>query len=335
MAAPAATFVIATYRRVQALRCTLRSLQLQRRAEWEAVIVGDCCGPETAETVRAFAEPRFRYYNFPGRFGEQSGPNSFGLHLARGAAVAFLNHDDLLLPDHLERGLAALDAGGADFWIGRGADATRLETGTDGAAAPVCTGLLPRCHDLSTLVLSDPWLFDPSSFWLVRADYARTVGAWRPSTRLYRTPLRDWLMRAWRLGGRFAFGDQVTGLRFWTQNLRSEGPLYAVATPEHDTMVRRFETESPDAIRAGIDRQIAAAAPPGPDGGPGRAAGCRLRAFLYLNLGLDLLVVRSFLTGRPRGALHRKLIGKRTGEAMPGVQSIDRWLADPEACRVV
>ena len=84
MHAPHVTFVIATHRRVDALRCTLRALLLQAHPDWTALVIGDRCGDETAEAIRAFHEPRIRYYNLPQRFGEQSGPNSAGLHLAGG-----------------------------------------------------------------------------------------------------------------------------------------------------------------------------------------------------------------------------------------------------------
>src|SRR5262245_20540828 len=114
--APRVTFVIATYRRVDALRSTLQALLLQTHADWTALVIGDRCGEETAEAIRSFREPRIRYYNLPRRVGEQSGPNSAGLHLAEGDFISFLNHDDLLLGDHLVDALHRLAADNADFY---------------------------------------------------------------------------------------------------------------------------------------------------------------------------------------------------------------------------
>jgi glycosyltransferase involved in cell wall biosynthesis len=338
------TFVIATYKRVDALRCTLRTLLLQSHQDWTAIVIGDHCGEETAEVIRPFREPRIRYYNLPERFGEQSGPNNAGLHLVASEFVTFLNHDDLPLPDHLTRALAHLTARNADFYIGKFANATQLEQGDDGAVMPVFTEILPAHEDLRAMVTSGPWSFDPSSFWLIRTSYARAVGRWRPARSLYRTPLRDWLMRAWRLGGTFVFGDTVSGLRFWTQNLRTGAPLYANATPEHAYMVERLERESPDSIRRYIQQQIERQ----PSNGHSmtmpvvRHASRTLRAVprivlanLYLRYNVDVVSLVHQFSGRQRGELLNWLCRKRTGEDLPAEPTIDRFLRDPEAHRVL
>jgi hypothetical protein len=349
MPAAHVTFVVATHRRVDALRCTLHALLLQTHADWTALVIGDHCGAETGEAIRGLRDSRIRYYNLPERFGEQSGPNTAGLHLAGGEFVSFLNHDDLPLPDHLRHAVDQLDARRADFYIGRFANATRLVQGDGGALVPVFTEILPRHRTLDVLVSDDPWCFDPSSFWVIRTSYAKTVGAWRPAVTLWRTPLRDWLMRAWRLRGVFCFGDRVTGLRFWTQNVR-ETLLYEHATPEHEYMLERMRSLSPDAIRALIEEQIAhgpdlpGSAPAGLSsegagwGGHRRAverSRRMLRRFLYLQLGLDLVSLTGRLARRPRGGQLAWISRKRTGEALPERPTIDAFLRDPEAHRVL
>jgi hypothetical protein len=347
------TFVIATYKRVDALRCTCRSLLLQAHTDWTALVIGDCCGDETAEMLRALREPRIRYYNLPRRFGEQSGPNTAGLHLAAGEFVSFLNHDDLLLQDHLVCALARLKAGDVDFYVGKFANATKLKVADTGVVVPVFTHVLPQGEDLSVLVTPDPWCFDPSSFWVIRTSYAKTVGAWRPANSLWRTPLRDWLMRAWRLGGTFCFGDQVTGLRFWTQNLRSGSPLYANTTPEHEYMVERMEKEPADATRLFIRQQLeevsraAGSAAFPPPARPFAAAWCATWRWrlsraqrlvlmgLYLKLGVDPVSVTSRLRRHPAGALLKGISQRRTGEGLPMQPTIQDFLRDPEAHRVL
>ena len=343
MHTPHVTFVIATYKRVDALRCTLRTLLLQAHQDWTAVVIGDHCGEETAAVIRPFREPRIRYYNLPERFGEQSGPNNAGLHLVASDFVSFLNHDDLLLPDHLTRALAHLGARNADFYLGKFANATQLEAGDGGAVVPVFTDIHPAHEDLRAMVTADPWSFDPSSFWLIRTSYARAVGRWRPARTLYRTPLRDWLMRAWRLGGTFVFGDTISGLRFWTQNLRTGAPLYVNATPEHAYMVARLERESPDSIRAFVQQQIERQ----PSGGhsitvPAARHALRLRAVprivlanVYRRYGIDVVSLAHRFSGRQPGELLNWLSRKRTGEDLPAQQTIDKFVRDPEAHRVL
>ena len=353
MAARHVTFVIATHRRVDALRCTLRALLLQAHSDWTALVIGDHCGEETAETIRTLREPRIRYYNLPQRFGEQSGPNTAGLHLAEGDFVSFLNHDDLLLADHLVYALDRLAAHDADFYIAKFANATKLERTHTGTLVPVFTEILPGHDTLKVLVTADPWCFEPSSFWVIRTSYAKAVGPWRPAVSLWRTPLRDWLMRAWRRGGAFCFGDRVTGLRFWTQNLRGGSPLYAHATPEHEYMLERMQNGSADAIRAFIEEQLARARDPArsapfppatlPVGGAWwpacrRTLGWRQRMLLsdlYLRFGMDPVSLIGRLSRRPRGGLLAWISHKRTGEALPARPTIRDFLRDPEAHRVL
>ena len=203
------------------------------------------------------------------------------------------------------------------------------------------------------LVTADPLCFDPSSFWVIRTSYAKAVGPWRPAVSLWRTPLRDWLMRAWRRGGTFCFGDRVTGLRFLTQNLRKGSPLYAHATPEHEYMLDRMQNGSADTIRALIEEQLARArdpvrsaqsqpAPP-PVGGAWWPA-CRrtlgrgqqtILSYLYLRFGVDPISLIGMLSRRPRGALLAGFSHKRTGEALPARPTIREFLRDPEAHRVL
>lgn len=352
MRRPHVTFVIATYKRVDALRCTLRSLLLQTHTDWTALVIGDCCGDETAGAVRSLGEARIRYYNLPRRCGEQSGPNTAGLHLAEGDFVSFLNHDDLLLGDHLVVALGELLARNTDFYIGKFANATRLSMAESGALIPVFTQILPKSENLGLLV-THPGYFDPSSFWVIRTPYVRSVGPWRPAGSLWRSPLDDWLMRAWRLGGTFSFGRIVTGLRFCTHNLRTEGPLYVHATPENEYMVTRMERESPDATRLFLRRQIeearrdgeSAASPPGPVSfadawhAPWQWSRSMVRRYypkgLYLKLGIDPVNLAGRIRRRKRGAGIDLLSLRRTGERLPKQPSIEEFLRDPEGHRVL
>ena len=321
------TFVIATYRRADALRCTLESLRLQEYEAWDAIVVGDCCDEETATTIRSIGDPRIAYYNLPQRYGEQSGPNSVGLALATGDLVTFLNHDDLLLPDHLSYGLDRMTEAGADFFIGMAADTRRLDGTT-----PVFTHILPGSTDLRRLLLPVPFAFDPSSFWLVQTRYARRVGLWRPAVTLWRTPLGDWLLRAWRLGGTLVFGRHITGLRFWTQNLRSGRPLYDNHSPEHEVMLERLRRETPDALRANLLQQIEA------HGGAQRPETHlrkrRALAWLYRTTGFDIVTLLNRLQGR-RGSVLPRITRMRTGADLPEPPNIEGLIARADTFRVI
>lgn len=354
------TFIIATYKRAEALKCTLKSLILQKYQDWTALVIGDCCDDETAEIISSLGESRIKYYNFPERFGEQSGPNSFGLQLAQGDFISFLNHDDLLLRDHIDYSLDRIITQNSDFHIGLCASATKLNFEDNGSVIPEFTTLLPESRDLSYLMLSNALLFEPSSFWLIRTSYAKAIGAWKPSINLWRTPLRDWLMRAWRLGGKFSFGEKVTGLRFLTQNVRKEGLRYTSISPEHDYMIQRCQNQSPEVIRQFIQHQIEEARKAEVLTQPKKQGSewddlrflninwgyyeteilkyfyfRQILASLYLWLGIDYLNLRSRLFFRPKGAFHKKLLQLRTGENLAKTPNIPDSLQDPEAYRVL
>ena len=342
--APRVSFVIATYKRVDALRSTLRALQLQTCADWEALVVGDCCAPDTGAMLAALADPRLRYYNLSERFGEQSGPNSFGLALARAPVVCFLNHDDLLLPDHLELGLQRLAQSGADLLLAPALKLATCHEEPDGSIQPVFMKRLtigPDLRDLRLLLRPEDLYYDPSSFWLVRTAYARRVGPWIHSSRLWRTSLRDWLLRAWRLGGRFVFSPDLAGIRVVTHNHRGSRHRYNVLTPEHQRLIRLFESLSPGPLRQRFPRKLrqTAAQLGRPMGRRDRPAeltpALRLQALLYRLLGLDWQVLRWRRQGMEPGAYHSRLLRQRTGETLAVVPDLARLLADPERYREV
>ncbi|TIV65821.1 MAG: glycosyltransferase family 2 protein, partial [Mesorhizobium sp.] len=91
---PLVSVVIATHNRPAVLRQTLKSLIGQTLQDWEAIVVGDACRPDTPAIVAAFDDCRISYIDLPVNFGEQSGPNNIGFARARGRFVAILNHDD-------------------------------------------------------------------------------------------------------------------------------------------------------------------------------------------------------------------------------------------------
>ena len=130
--------------------------------------------------------------------GEQSGPNNEGVRRATGGLIAFLNHDDLWFPDHLERTVATLQETDADMVFAltdrmRG-DGTRKGDGVfvDRKYSPF-----------------DQTLVGCSS-WLVRRETAASVGPWRSFRELQTFPSRDWLFRAWSVGKDIRVSPSVT-----------------------------------------------------------------------------------------------------------------------------
>src|SRR5439155_18835684 len=115
---PSVTVIIPTYNWSSVLPYSIGSALRQTFTDFEVLVVGDRCTDDSAEVVAAIDVPRVRWINLPANSGHQSAPNNEGLRQARGEIIAYLGHDDLWLPHHLQACLDALDADGADVAYG-------------------------------------------------------------------------------------------------------------------------------------------------------------------------------------------------------------------------
>ncbi|MEK7509182.1 MAG: glycosyltransferase family 2 protein [Patescibacteria group bacterium] len=110
-AVPAVSVVIPTYNRKALLPRVIGSILAQTEHDLEIIIVDDGSTDDTEAWFRAtYADPRIRYERLAQNQGVHVVRNR-GLELARGASLVFLDSDDELLPDALERGQKALDGG--------------------------------------------------------------------------------------------------------------------------------------------------------------------------------------------------------------------------------
>lgn len=191
---PTISIIIATYNRSNVLRYAISSVIWQTFQNWELIIVGDACTDDTEEVVLSFQDPRIRFINLEQNVGEQSGPNNFGMGLARGEYFAFINHDDLWFPDHLEKSLAYL-----------------LQYDLDLVMA-VCAGIISPAEivisDLSELITIAS--FSPASTWLFKNDVFAKIGPWRFFREIWLIPSHDWLKRCWGAGIKVQFSKSLT-----------------------------------------------------------------------------------------------------------------------------
>jgi glycosyltransferase involved in cell wall biosynthesis len=236
-APPAVSVVIATYNRAHTLRHAVQSVCNSSFGDWELIVVGDACTDDTAECVASFGDPRIRFVNLPERTGDQSGPNNHGVALSRGRYVAFLNHDDIYLSDHLATCVAELERSGADLvWVP--CAVARPKAVADGGL-PFSFALIGVPQTASSY---SPFATCLASSWVFRRGLADRVGPWQSPDRLHVTPSMDWLFRAWRSRAVLRFVPAVTVI------VLPAGPRpgsYARTTsPEHD-LVTRLLREDP------------------------------------------------------------------------------------------
>jgi teichuronic acid biosynthesis glycosyltransferase TuaG len=95
---------------------TIRSVQAQTYAHWEMWIVDDLSTDRTSTIVAEFAaaDHRIRRLGLDKNHGPAAARNA-GMDAARGRFVAFLDADDLWLPEKLARQLAFAEQTGAPF----------------------------------------------------------------------------------------------------------------------------------------------------------------------------------------------------------------------------
>ncbi len=108
---PRVTVIIPTYNWSSVLPYSIGSVLRQSFTDFELLVIGDGCTDDSEQVVTAIIDPRLRWINLSLNDGHQSAPNNEGLLQARGSIIAYLGHDDLWLPHHLDVLVAALDAG--------------------------------------------------------------------------------------------------------------------------------------------------------------------------------------------------------------------------------
>lgn len=139
----------------------------------EIVVVDDGSSDGSAEALRSFAD-RIRVDCGPNR-GASAARNR-GTALATGAYIQYLDADDLLAPEAIERRLLALDDTGADVAYG---DWRRFETGADGARR-MGEIVARRIEDVDT----DAEIACATAFWappaalLYRRRIVEAIGGW-------------------------------------------------------------------------------------------------------------------------------------------------------------
>ena len=193
---PQVSIVIATYNRSNVLRFTIASVLRQSVRDWEMIVVGDACTDDTEQVVAGFGDPRIRFFNLPENSGEQTGPSNAGLRLARGRFVAFLNHDDLWFPDHLEHCLREIEQTSADLVFSLGI-----------VVAPDGRRWLLGASDSAWY---GPHIQAPASSWLARRELIESLGGWRSARQLFGIPSQDLLFRAWKAGKRLRATHRVS-----------------------------------------------------------------------------------------------------------------------------
>ena len=339
---PKVTIVLATYNRPDVLRVAIRSVLRQSMTRWRLLVIGDACDARTGEVVQQFGDRRIHYLNLPTRCGDQALPNTIGMRLADTEAIALLNHDDIWLQDHLATALADLETTGADLFLGRAAHSRRNRTTSDGRSEPLFTDASAEHRPLEDVFTRGAEPFEPCSTWVFRRNVVETVGPWRHSTTIFRIPIEDWLMRAWRAGIAVAQPRNITALRILSHYRRPLGAhAYEHLGAENDHFDQLLERLTAGQIRDLVDDQIDSETVT-------QVERTRIeRLFkttaeetwllerlltrnmgdVYYRTGWDAFSQFCVLTGRERGFTMKRTLQRRTGETLSGPPEEEELMA--------
>jgi glycosyltransferase involved in cell wall biosynthesis len=173
--------IIATYNRSNVLRFAIETVIKQTHQNWELIIIGDCCTDDTKEVIESFRNEKIKFINLEKNIGEQSGPNNYGVSIANGSYIAYLNHDDLWFPNHLESLYQKINSGDYDLIYSHYYCAP-----IDGKLIPVAL----RANDKH-----DNFHPAPASTWLFKKQLFTDIGPWEFYKKTNNSPSQVWLLK--------------------------------------------------------------------------------------------------------------------------------------------
>lgn len=98
---PAISIVMPAFNAARQIGESIRSVLAQTFGDWELVIVNDGSTDDTGSVVGCFSDSRIRYLSQDN--GGQAAARNTGIRNSNGELIAFLDADDLWLPEKLER----------------------------------------------------------------------------------------------------------------------------------------------------------------------------------------------------------------------------------------
>lgn len=220
---PLVTVVIATYNRAETLKYAIESVLWQTFKDFELWVVGDCCKDHTEQVVKSFMhDPRVNFYNLPKNSGYQSQPNNEGIRRGKGQYIAYLNHDDIWLPNHLADTVEHLEKTDSDIVFS------------------VIQWVYSFTYSRPDIPLLPDLPIPPEATAVLhKKEVVNKIGYWKDIHETYSYPRVDFFRQAQFAGLKFSIVPSLTGLKFlWDEkNYHDVGP--------QPTYMRRLR-EEPD-----------------------------------------------------------------------------------------
>ena len=96
------SIIMPSYNTSRYIEDTINSVRQQSYKNWELIIVDDCSTDNTDEVVAKYNDNRIKYFKNDKNSGAAVSRNK-ALREAKGRWIAFLDSDDLWLPEKLEK----------------------------------------------------------------------------------------------------------------------------------------------------------------------------------------------------------------------------------------
>lgn len=109
-----ASIVMPSYNCARFIADSIKSVIAQTYTDWELIIVDDCSTDDTEAIVASFCDDRIRYIRNEKNSGAAISRNR-ALREAKGRWIAFLDSDDLWLPEKLEKQIGFMMENGYSF----------------------------------------------------------------------------------------------------------------------------------------------------------------------------------------------------------------------------
>ena len=160
--------------------------------------------------MKSFAnDERINWYNLPKNSGYQSKPNNEGIKRGKGKYIAYLNHDDIWMPNHLEELVNHMEKTDADF------------------AFSIIQWVYSFTYSRPDIPLLPDMPIPPEATAVMhKKDVVNKIGYWKNINETYSYPRVDFFRQAQYKKMKFEIVPAVTGLKFlWDEkNYTDVGP---------------------------------------------------------------------------------------------------------------
>lgn len=323
------TAIVSTYNSPEKLRVALKSVINQTRPVDEIIVVGDGCSETTVSEINRLALKNLRYVNLPFRCGEQAIPNAVGTVLSKTRYVAYLNHDDLWLPEHIEEALNSLRPGASGWYLGAAAfSETWIQL--NGETIPVFETRTDPDRSVGKSYSRSYLALEPASSWVIERMIVLNSGNWRPAWQMARTPVSELPLRILRKHGEPNQGHRITVAKVLGERSTQKGPHYFHQIGPFSYLDRILETYGqewgnffswPATVSTWRSREGLGFLSIATRFEPFWSLSSRIALFLYLQTGIDIFEYL-LRVNIGRGTVLQRALRGRTGERALGMHSV-------------